>query len=64
MPRNALGRGLGALIREPEPQAPVRPAEDASVTTVGVPASGGLGGGSCAGDGSGDLPGHYRLILN
>src|ERR1700676_2029061 len=22
MPRNALGRGLGALIREPEPQAP------------------------------------------
>ena len=22
MPRNALGRGLGALIREPEPQVP------------------------------------------
>src|SRR6266567_1104455 len=39
MPRNALGRGLGALIREPEPtnQAPA-PATDnqsASVTTVG-----------------------------
>src|SRR5256712_12584451 len=39
MPRNALGRGLGALIREPEPtnQAPA-PAIDnqsASVTTVG-----------------------------
>jgi ParB family chromosome partitioning protein len=26
MPRNALGRGLGALIREPEPQVPVEPA--------------------------------------
>ncbi|HET7107033.1 MAG TPA: ParB/RepB/Spo0J family partition protein [Candidatus Acidoferrum sp.] len=25
MPRNALGRGLGALIREPEPQTPVAP---------------------------------------
>jgi ParB family transcriptional regulator, chromosome partitioning protein len=25
MPRNALGRGLGALIREPEPQAPATP---------------------------------------
>jgi len=26
MPRNALGRGLGALIREPEPQTPAVPA--------------------------------------
>jgi ParB family transcriptional regulator, chromosome partitioning protein len=26
MPRNALGRGLGALIREPEPQVPSSPA--------------------------------------
>jgi ParB family transcriptional regulator, chromosome partitioning protein len=25
MPRNALGRGLGALIREPEPQSPATP---------------------------------------
>jgi ParB family chromosome partitioning protein len=25
MPRNALGRGLGALIREPEPQVPATP---------------------------------------
>src|SRR5262245_41603112 len=25
MPRNALGRGLGALIREPEPKAPETP---------------------------------------
>jgi ParB family chromosome partitioning protein len=25
MPRNALGRGLGALIREPEPQVPAAP---------------------------------------
>src|SRR5271163_3883149 len=26
MTRNALGRGLGALIREPEPQVPAPPA--------------------------------------
>ncbi len=30
MPRNALGRGLGALIREPEPQVPSFPAVPAS----------------------------------
>ncbi len=41
MPRNALGRGLGALIREPEPQVPVRPVEDAAVPAVSVPTSGG-----------------------
>ena len=34
MPRNALGRGLGALIREPEPQAP------AAAPTSGSPSSG------------------------
>lgn len=38
MPRNALGRGLGALIREPEPQVPakaidVHPTVAASVAT-------------------------------
>ena len=33
MPRNALGRGLGALIREPEPQTPAPPAPP----SVGVP---------------------------
>jgi ParB family chromosome partitioning protein len=38
MPRNALGRGLGALIREPEPQVPVNPPAESS-----VPASGGAG---------------------
>src|SRR5260370_33216457 len=27
MPRNALGRGLGALIREPEPKTPPEPAQ-------------------------------------
>ena len=27
MPRNALGRGLGALIREPEPQVPAPPTQ-------------------------------------
>jgi len=34
MPRNALGRGLGALIREPEPQLP------AAAPTSGSPAAG------------------------
>lgn len=41
MPRNALGRGLGALIREPEPQIPSKPMEGNVHQTVGVPASGG-----------------------
>jgi ParB family transcriptional regulator, chromosome partitioning protein len=36
MPRNALGRGLGALIREPEPAAPVVDSQTpAPVATVG-----------------------------
>ncbi|HWO34264.1 MAG TPA: ParB/RepB/Spo0J family partition protein [Candidatus Acidoferrum sp.] len=34
MPRNALGRGLGALIREPEPQTPATPPP----TNTGTPA--------------------------
>jgi len=38
MPRNALGRGLGALIREPEPQVPTQPTGPPS---VGGPTSGG-----------------------
>ena len=36
MPRNALGRGLGALIREPEAPTTVTP-----TSSTGVPASGG-----------------------
>ena len=36
MPRNALGRGLGALIREPEPAAPaVEPQNPAPIATTG-----------------------------
>ncbi len=35
MPRNALGRGLGALIREPEPQAPATPAPAVQPHTTG-----------------------------
>jgi len=31
MPRNALGRGLGALIREPEPQTPAAPPQTSAV---------------------------------
>jgi ParB family transcriptional regulator, chromosome partitioning protein len=45
MPRNALGRGLGALIREPEPQVPVNPtpgAETNGANAVSVPATGGV----------------------
>ena len=34
MPRNALGRGLGALIREPEPQAPTPPPTQPQATTA------------------------------
>jgi len=45
MPRNALGRGLGALIREPEPQVPVNPTPGAEINganAVSVPATGGM----------------------
>ena len=42
MPRNALGRGLGALIREPEPQVAVqRSADPAGSAAVVVTTSGG-----------------------
>jgi ParB family transcriptional regulator, chromosome partitioning protein len=42
MPRNALGRGLGALIREPEPQVPVKPEISTQApSTVSVPTTGG-----------------------
>ena len=37
MPRNALGRGLGALIREPEPQVSTIPAPPLTGVAVGVP---------------------------
>ena len=47
MPRNALGRGLGALIREPEPQVPTPPEGSAPhASSVGVPTS--AGGGAAA----------------
>ena len=36
MPRNALGRGLGALIREPEPQAAVTPEQQITTTSQGA----------------------------
>jgi ParB family transcriptional regulator, chromosome partitioning protein len=41
MPRNALGRGLGALIREPEAQVPARPTEGGPPPAASVPTSGG-----------------------
>jgi ParB family transcriptional regulator, chromosome partitioning protein len=41
MPRNALGRGLGALIREPEPQVPVVSPVGGHVPAVSAPAGGG-----------------------
>ena len=46
MPRNALGRGLGALIREPEPTAPVTPAT--STTPHAAPAAHSSGGAAAA----------------
>jgi ParB family transcriptional regulator, chromosome partitioning protein len=40
MPRNALGRGLGALIREPEPQStPAAPATSVGVSSGGAAAA-------------------------
>jgi hypothetical protein len=40
MPRNALGRGLGALIREPEvPTTPVSPSTAPVVTSGGSAAA-------------------------
>jgi ParB family transcriptional regulator, chromosome partitioning protein len=40
MPRNALGRGLGALIREPEPQStPAAPVTSVGVTSGGAAAA-------------------------
>lgn len=41
MPRNALGRGLGALIREPEPQVPAKPVDANRSGSTSMPASGG-----------------------
>jgi ParB family transcriptional regulator, chromosome partitioning protein len=42
MPRNALGRGLGALIREPEPQVSARQPVEANTTPpVAAPTSAG-----------------------
>jgi ParB family transcriptional regulator, chromosome partitioning protein len=40
MPRNALGRGLGALIREPEPQVSVQPKTPPAPPRAAVPAAG------------------------
>ena len=38
MPRNALGRGLGALIREPEPQVPPPAPQPAMAAAAAAPA--------------------------
>ena len=46
MPRNALGRGLGALIREPEPTAPATPAT--STTPHAAPVAHSSGGAATA----------------
>ena len=39
MPRNALGRGLGALIREPEPQTPAAPPANSGAPATSHPAA-------------------------
>jgi len=41
MQRNALGRGLGALIREPEPKIPQGPVVQEEIPVAAVPATGG-----------------------
>ena len=41
MPRNALGRGLGALIREPEPQVPPKPEIENPQPVASVPTTSG-----------------------
>jgi ParB family transcriptional regulator, chromosome partitioning protein len=41
MPRNALGRGLGALIREPEPPVPTKQPEETVAPATGVTTSAG-----------------------
>ncbi len=46
MPRNALGRGLGALIREPEPHPPATPA--AHTTSQATPVAHTSGGAAAA----------------
>jgi len=43
MPRNALGKGLGALIREPEPRTGEKPKETGPIGSHAVPASTGVG---------------------
>jgi ParB family chromosome partitioning protein len=40
MPRNALGRGLGALIREPEPQVPAPTTNSGGAASSGGAATG------------------------
>ena len=39
MPRNALGRGLGALIREPEPQVPTSPTPNPTHPSTSAPSA-------------------------
>src|ERR1700758_5642148 len=39
MPRNALGRGLGALIREPEPQVPTNSGEQTTAARSAAPSA-------------------------
>lgn len=48
MPRNALGRGLGALIREPEPQSSVAPPAASTGVSPGTHIPAGLTGATVA----------------
>jgi len=48
MPRNALGRGLGALIREPEPQVPANPPPATTGTHAAPPAGHAVGSSAAA----------------
>jgi ParB family transcriptional regulator, chromosome partitioning protein len=64
MPRNALGRGLGALIREPEPETPRKPVEASPSAAVSVPVSGGSAAAAVPAMNPHSLPGPLQIDID
>ncbi|MGZ5508635.1 MAG: ParB/RepB/Spo0J family partition protein [Limisphaerales bacterium] len=64
MPRNALGRGLGALIREPEPQVPAPQPAETTLPTVAVPTSGGAAAGTAPAMAPAVQPGPLQIDID
>jgi ParB family transcriptional regulator, chromosome partitioning protein len=62
MPRNALGRGLGALIREPEPQSTVAPSSASAAPALG--AATGVAPALASGPGPGVSPGPLQIDID